>query len=175
MFGRQPPHPPTFGRDLPKKTVFFWQPPLSSFFHINPDWRLIFEKSAPFELKKNALLTTLPKLHRQWMVEFEFKPTKYTNHSDSSDSGWTSIFQMFAHQRFYQQMFYRPPDVLHICSNINENEFCQDYPSPRIGNWTPIKISRELVGKKFSKYRIFILAFNLWRLRSSTKLQKLNQ
>ena len=138
-------------------------------FHINPDWRLIFEKSGPFELKKNALLTTLPRLHREWMVEFDFKPTKYSHH------GWTSIFQMFAHQRFAQQMFYRSPNGLHICSNINENEFCQDYPSPRIGNWTPIKISRELVGKKFSKYRIFILAFNLWRLRSSTKLQKLNQ
>ena len=23
MFGKQPPHPPTFGKDFPKKTVFF--------------------------------------------------------------------------------------------------------------------------------------------------------
>ena len=30
MFGNQPPHPPTFGKDLPKKKVFFWHLPLSS-------------------------------------------------------------------------------------------------------------------------------------------------
>ena len=29
MFGSQPPHPPTFGRDLPKKTVFFLAASLS--------------------------------------------------------------------------------------------------------------------------------------------------
>ena len=28
MFGNQPPHPPTFGKDLPKKTVFFLHLPL---------------------------------------------------------------------------------------------------------------------------------------------------
>ena len=28
MFGSQPPHPPTFGRDLPKKNGFFLAAPL---------------------------------------------------------------------------------------------------------------------------------------------------
>ena len=37
MFGSQPPHPPTFGRDLPKKNVFFfWQLPLVTIFIIDP-------------------------------------------------------------------------------------------------------------------------------------------
>ena len=28
LFGNQPPHPPTFGKDLPKKNVSFWMPSL---------------------------------------------------------------------------------------------------------------------------------------------------
>ena len=53
-----------------------------------PGWSSIFEKDAPFELKKNALLTTLPSLPREWMVEFEFKPTNFDHNY------WTSIFHM---------------------------------------------------------------------------------
>ena len=130
-------------------------------FHINPDWRVIFEKSGPFELKKNALLKTLPRLNREWMVEFEFKPTNF-------EHGWTSIFQMFAGDnspiigKRIPAVFYHPRRGLHICSHINETNYCRDFPSsysPAIGNWTKIRVSQELHDKKF-KYRIFVLAFN---------------
>ena len=29
LFGNQPPHPSTFGKDVPKKTFFFWIPSLT--------------------------------------------------------------------------------------------------------------------------------------------------
>ena len=38
LFGSQPPHPPTFGRDLPKKNgFFFWQLPLKAYSE-EPYW-----------------------------------------------------------------------------------------------------------------------------------------
>ena len=34
LFGNKPPHPPTFGRDLPKKTFFFLAAPLTTMMEV---------------------------------------------------------------------------------------------------------------------------------------------
>ena len=133
----------------------------------HPGWSSIFEKSAPFELKRNALLTTLPSLPREWMVEFEFKPTNFDH------SGWTSIFHMTTGGNMgtigdrIPAVFYHPDRGFHICSHNNQNlDYCiQDSTSPTIGKWTKIRVSQELLDGKF-RYRIFIIAFIFLRLRS---------
>ena len=134
---------------------------------IHPGWSSIFEKSAPFELKRNALLTTLPSLPREWMVEFEFKPTNFDH------NGWTSIFHMTIGGNVgfgdrIPAVFYHPRNGLTISSHNNKNaKYYQNLPSPPIGKWTKIRVSQELLDGKF-RYRIFILAFILSRLRSYT-------
>merc|ERR1712061_310560 len=119
-------------------------------------WSSIFEKSAPFELKRNALLTTLPSLPREWMVEFEFKPTIFDH------SGWSNIFHMTigGDQRAIGDripaVFYHPSSGLGIRSHVNKNPaYAKQFDSLPIGEWTKIRVSQELLGGKF-RYRIFI-------------------
>ena len=136
-----------------------------------PGWSFIFEKDAPFGLKRNALLTTLPSLPREWMVEFKFKPTNFDHNI------WTSIFHMTIGGD-YGTIGYRIPAVFHIptssssyfglrvSSHNNENHnYPRVFPSPPIGKWTKIRVSQELLDGKF-RYRIFIIAFIFLRLRS---------
>ena len=138
----------------------------SSFF-IYPGWTFIFAKYAPFELKKNSLLTTLPSLPREWMVEFEFKPTNLDH------NGWTSIFHMSTGDNSgtignrIPAVFYHPHEGgLTICSHNNKNSnYCQRFGSQLIGKWTKIRVSQELLDGKF-RHRIFIIAFIFLRLRS---------
>ena len=135
---------------------------------IHPGWSSIFEKLAPFELKWNALLTTLPSLPREWMVEFEFKPTNFDH------SGWTNIFHMTTAPwgtgslRCFITGAGGAPLSFTIMSHDNQNGYYhQNFPPPPIGKWTKIRVSQELIDGKF-RYRIFILAFILLRLRSYT-------
>ena len=131
-----------------------------------PGWSSIFEKDAPFELKKNTLLTTLPSLPREWMVEFEFKPTNFDH------SGWTSIFHMTIGGNYgtigyrIPAVFYHPTNGLRVSSYNNQNSnYDQNFPSPTIGKWTKIRVSQELLDGKF-RHRIFIIVLVLWKLRS---------
>ena len=128
---------------------------------IHPGWSSIFEKSAPFELKRNALLTTLPSLPREWMVEFEFKPTNFDH------SGWTSIFHMTIGGNMdtigdrIPAVFYHPSvGGLTIASHNNGNPsyYEKRYGSLPIGNWTKIQVSQELLHGKF-RYRMLVIAF----------------
>merc|ERR1712061_329587 len=121
-----------------------------------PGWSSIFEKSAPFKLKRNALLTTLPSLPREWMVEFEVKPTIFDH------DGWSNIFHMTKGGDArtigdrIPAVFYHPRSGLGIRSHINqEPNYAEQFDSLPIGEWTKIRVSQELIGGKF-RYRIFI-------------------
>ena len=126
---------------------------------IYPGWSSIFEKDAPFGLKRNALLTTLPSLPREWMVEFELRPTNL-------DPGWTSIFHITTGDDLVSDdhgifgcrvpaVFHHPSKGFHICSHNNQNnDYCQNLPSPPIGKWTKIRVSQELLDRRF-RYRDF--------------------
>ena len=125
---------------------------------IHPGWSSIFEKSDPFELKRNALLTTLPSLPREWRVEFEFKPTNFDH------IGWTNIFEMATApwETGSLQCIINPEGLFTIMSDGNQEG---NFPPPPIGKWTKIRVSQELIDGKF-RYRIFISAFIWLRLRS---------
>ena len=116
----------------------------------------MFKIADPFTLTKENLLTTLPILPREWMVEFMFKPTNYDN------PGWTSIFRMTIggdRENLGDRnpaVFFNPSRGLMIVNSLNDNK--DDYidlPAPTIDKWTKIRISQEMVNEKI-KLRIFI-------------------
>jgi hypothetical protein len=120
-------------------------------------WTPIFTIEDPFNLTANTLLTTLPSLPLEWMVEFQLKPTNF-DHPD-----WVSIFHMTIGGDFDNigdrtpAVFFHPNDGLRINSDVSNqhSNFLRDFPAPPIGEWTKIQISQELVNHEF-KYRISI-------------------
>ena len=119
-------------------------------------WAPIFEKEAEFNLTQNALLTTVPMLPHEWMVEFLFKRT------NSSTNEWTSIFHMTVGGDRSTigdrtpAVFFNPNFGFQIASACNGSDnFNKDFPAPPIDVWTKIKVSQELLHGQF-KYRIFI-------------------
>ena len=105
-------------------------------------------------------MTTLPSLPREWMVEFEFKPTIFDH------TGWSNIFHMTIGGNMatigdrIPAVFYHPSSGLGIRSHINENAnyYEKRYGSLPIGNWTKIQVSQELLHGKF-RYRMLVIAF----------------
>ena len=96
-------------------------------------------------MTKSNLLTTLPTLPREWMVEFLFKLTNY-DHPD-----WTSIFRMTIggnHENLGDRnpaVFFHPSWGLQITSSLNNDKDQADIllPAPTVDRWTAIRMSQE--------------------------------
>jgi len=119
-------------------------------------WNTIYEVEEELNLTKSNLLTTLPTLPREWMVEFLFKPTNYDN------PGWTSIFRMTIggdRENLGDRnpaVFFHPSQGLMIVNSLNDNN--NDYidlPAPTIDTWTKIRMSQEIENGK-TKVKVFI-------------------
>ena len=92
-------------------------------------------------MTKSNLLTTLPTLPREWMVEFLFKPTNY-DHPD-----WTSIFRMTIggnHENLGDRnpaVFFHPSRGFLIVYSLNEYKNQEiRLPAPTIDKWTKIRM-----------------------------------
>ena len=119
-------------------------------------WTQIFEHPTQFALITNNLLTTIPSLTKEWMVEFSFKPTNLQH------GGWTNIFHMTKGGEWGSYgvrtpaVFYHPDNGLMVTSAVNNSfDFRYLFPSPTVGQWTKIRVSQELLDNKF-KYRVVI-------------------
>jgi len=129
--------------------------------NIRGGWTKIFEKSTEFALSQNNLLTTIPRLTKEWVVEFCFKPTNF-NYGD-----WTNIIQMTIGGRHGSYgdrtpgVFYHPtqlgPSQLYFASAVNNNpNFSHNLPAPSVGKWTKIRVSQELLNTNKLMYRVII-------------------
>ena len=116
----------------------------------------MFKIADPLTLTKENLLTTLPILPSEWMVEFMFKPTNYDN------PGWTSIFHMTIGGNAENlgdrnpAVFFNPSRGLMIVNSLNDNK--DDYidlPAPTIDKWTKIRMSQEIENGN-TKVKVFI-------------------
>jgi len=121
-------------------------------------WNSIFKIEDPFTMTKNNLLTTLPTLPREWMVEFLFKPTNYDN------PDWTSIFHMINGGEEEEEylgkrnpaVFVHPSRGLHVVNSLSDDsDFYIDLPYPTIDKWTKIRMSQEIENGK-TKVKVFI-------------------
>jgi len=125
---------------------------------IKRHWNSIFKIEEPFTLTKNNLLTTLPTLPREWMVEFMFKPTNYDN------PGWTSIFRMTIggnHENLGDRnpaVFFHPnqDQGLVIVYSLNNDRDQQIHlPTPTIDKWTKIRMFQKIEDGN-TKIKLFI-------------------
>ena len=118
-------------------------------------WTQIFGHPTQFALIKNNLLTTIPSLTKEWVVEFSFKPT------NSQHEGWTTIFHMTKGGEWdygirTPAVFYHPGYCLQVTSVVNNNvNFYNLFPAPTVGEWTKIRVSQELLDYKL-KFRVLI-------------------
>jgi len=104
-------------------------------------WNTIYEVEEELTLTKSNLLTTLPTLPREWMVEFMFKPTNYDN------PDWTSIFHMTIGGNYENlgdrnpAVFFHPSAGLMISYTLNDIKNQQiHFPAPTIDKWTKIRM-----------------------------------
>ena len=116
----------------------------------------MFKIADPLTLTKENLLTTLPILPSEWMVEFMFKPTNYDN------PGWTSIFHMTIGGNGDNlgdrnpEVFVNPGRGLVVANSLNDNaDDWIDIPAPPIDEWTKIRMSQEIENGN-TKVKLFI-------------------
>ena len=107
-------------------------------------------------MTESNLLTTLPTLPREWMVEFLFKPTNYDN------PDWTSIFHMTIGGNAAKlgdrnpAVMFRPSYGLMIAYSLNEQKNQEiRLPAPTIDKWTKIQMVQETENRN-TKIKIFI-------------------
>ena len=103
-------------------------------------------------MTKNNLLTTLPTLPREWMVEFMLKPTNLDN------PGWTNIFHMtiggggFPNGKIGERtpaLFFNPSLGLHFASAHNgQANLAMNFPAPTVDKWTKLRMSQEMQNGK---------------------------
>ena len=119
-------------------------------------WTKVFEHPTEFALIKNNLLTTIPSLTKEWVVEFCIKPMNL------QFGDWTNILHMTTGENWLRYgertpaVFYHPSTGLAVASAVNNNRnFHKDFPAPPVGEWTKIRVSQELLNNKL-KYRVII-------------------
>jgi len=119
-------------------------------------WNTIYEVEEELDLTKNNLLTTLPTLPREWLVEFLLKPTNY----DTQE--WTSIFHMTIGGDIANlgdrnpAVFFHPRHGLRVTSTLSgEKDFYVDLSAPTTDKWTKIRMSQEMQNGKI-RLKFFI-------------------
>ena len=123
-------------------------PPLSK-------WATAFALPQEHELSQNQLLTTLPKMTKEWKVSFQVKPTDY------SFSGYANVIHLTIGGKGLggnAKVGDRTPIVwIHkthgvvISSALNgKASYSKKFASfPPVGEWTTIEVSQSLVGTKY--------------------------
>ena len=102
------------------------------------------------EIAKDALLTTLPKLTKEWKVSFEVNPTDYKY------TGYASLLHMTIGGNRGQVGDRSPAIWLHktrgvLVSSAIDGKVAYSKtvkPLPAAGEWTRIEVSQVLVGAK---------------------------
>ena len=102
------------------------------------------------EIAKGALLTTLPKLTKEWKVSFEVNPTNYKY------TGYASLLHMTIGGNRGQVGDRSPAIWLHktrgvLVSSAIDGKMAYSKtvkPLPAAGEWTKIEVSQVLVGAK---------------------------
>ena len=120
-------------------------------------WTPLFSHEDELNLTRNNLLTTLPVLPREWMVDFMFKPTNMTTRA------FVNILHLTDKDRNTRSYGGRIPAVwlnangaFHIeCSKNNTGNRGYSLPAPQVGKWTQITFIQENLSGKL-RYRLLM-------------------
>ena len=120
-------------------------------------WTPLFSHEDELNLTRNNLLTTLPVLPREWMVDFMFKPTNVTT------KALLSILHLTDKDRNTGSYGGRIPALwltgngkYHIeCSYNNTGNRHFSLPAPQVGKWTQITFIQENLSGKL-RYRLLM-------------------
>ena len=147
-------------------------PPLSK-------WATAFAFPQEHELSKDQLLTTLPKMTKEWKVSFQVKPTDY------SFSGYANVIHLTIGGKGLggnAKVGDRTPIVwIHkthgvvISSALNgKASYSKKVASlPPVGEWTTIEVSQSLVGTKYF-YSISIDNRNVLKVENKRPVELTN-
>ena len=112
------------------------------------EWTTAYSMAGELEIAKDSLLTTLPKLTKQWRVSFEVNPTDYENNESAS------LLHMTLGGNKGQVGDRSPAIWLHktkgvIVSSAIDGKVSYSKtvkPLPAAGEWTKIEVSQVLLG-----------------------------
>ena len=112
------------------------------------EWTTAYSMAGELEIAKDSLLTTLPKLTKQWKVSFEVNP------SDFKYTGYASLLHMTIGGNKGQVGDRSPAIWLHktkgvIVSSTIDGKVAYSKivkPLPTAGEWTKIEVSQVLLG-----------------------------
>ena len=119
------------------------------------EWTKAFSFDGNHELSKDSLLTTVPKMTKEWKVSFEIKPTDY------SLSGYSNVLHLTIGGKGLgssAKVGDRTPAIwIHKTRGVMISSALNGKPAytktikrlPPAGEWTAIEVSQSLVGSKY--------------------------
>ena len=138
-------------------------PPLCLVFTLKDDdpgpamkWTKAFSLNGKHELSKDSLLTTLPKMTKEWKVSFEIKPTDY------SFGGYSNVLHLTiggkglgssakVGDRVPAIWIHKTRGVIVSSARNGRAAYTTTIKGlfPPTGKWTAIEVSQSLVGSKY--------------------------
>ena len=138
-------------------------PPLCLVFTLKDDdpgpamkWTKAFSLNGKHELSKDSLLTTLPKMTKEWKVSFEIKPTDY------SFGGYSNVLHLTiggkglgssakVGDRVPAIWIHKTRGVIVSSARNGRAAYTTTIKGllPPAGKWTAIEVSQSLVGSKY--------------------------
>ena len=114
------------------------------------EWTTAYSMEGSHEVAKNALLTTIPQLTKEWRLSFEVNPT------DFKYNGYASLLHLTIGGNRGQVGDRSPAIWLHksrgvLVSSAIDGKVAYSKtvkPLPAAGDWTMIEVSQMLVGAK---------------------------
>ena len=132
-------------------------------------WTTSFSLPREIALEKNALLTDLPVLAKEWRVSFEIKPTSYNY------NGYAQVLQMTTGGKKGKIGDRTPALWIHKTKGVyiattlngkpNEGHFFKT-KKPSLNEWTSVEISQVVVGSKYI-FSLIIGGETLWSVENT--------
>ena len=119
--------------------------------HSMMEWTTAYSLEGEHEIAKNTLLTTLPKMTKEWKVAFDINPTDY------SVAGMTNLLHLTqggnkaqVGDRIPAIWFHKSQGVIVSTAMDGKAAYSRKIkPLPPAGEWTTIEVSQTLVKSKF--------------------------
>ena len=140
------------------------------------EWSTAFALKGEHELAKDSLLTTLPKMTKEWRVSFEVNPTDY------SFNGYASVLHLTAGgkgvgsgakegDRNPAIWIHRSRGILVSTAMNGKVAYSKIIRKiPPVGEWTSIEVSQELFGSEYI-YSITIADKNVFEMINTKPLE----